>query len=267
MSYHDILSVALDAARAAAGIHQKHLGHVQQHEWTAKGGADFVSHVDHEAEAAIVQRIRSAFPDHVIMAEEAAGELAAADWTGAEWLWLVDPLDGTTNFLHGYPMYAASVAAAQRGRVVAAAVICSPTAEEWVATRGGGARLNGRPITVSRIDQLRPSLIGTGFPFKRIELMPRYLQQFDLVMRNTSGVRRAGAAAVDLCHVASGYFDGFWELDLNPWDYAAGSLMVEEAGGTITSINQDFTVLRPSGIIAGNPVIHDALSELLRPLL
>lgn len=266
MDLQVILEVAVTAAREAAAIHQLHLGKVERHEWTAKSGADFVSHVDHAAEAAIVARIKAAFPDHAIMAEEAVGSPVPGEWE-QDWVWIVDPLDGTTNFLHGYPMYAASVAAAQRGQVVAGAVICSPTAQEWTATRGGGARLNGHPIQVSRIDQLRPSLIGTGFPFKRIDLMPAYLEQFDRVMRNTSGVRRAGAAAVDLCHVASGYFDGFWELDLNPWDFAAGALMIEEAGGRISGLKGAYSPLRSGGLIAGNPAIHDALLALLEPLL
>lgn len=235
MDLSEVKAVALEAARAAAAIHQRHAGRVLPHEWTEKGSSDFVSHVDREAEACIVEHIQKAFPGHAIMAEEAAADQTGTDWSANEWLWLVDPLDGTTNFLHGYPMYAASVAAARRGVVMAGAVVCAPTAEEWCAVRGGGATLNGRPIRVSTIDRLPASLIGTGFPFKLLELMPAYLGQFDRVMRNTSGVRRAGSAALDLCHVATGYFDGFWELELRPW----------------------------SDLLAGNPSIHGQLGALL----
>ena len=263
MDLSEVQAVALAAARGAAAIHQRHAGRVPPQEWTSKGSSDFVSYVDREAEACIVEQIQATFPGHSIMAEEAASDQEGADWSGPEWLWLVDPLDGTTNFLHGYPMYAASVAAAHRGLVVAAAVVSAPTAEEWCAVRGRGATLNGRTIRVSAIDQLAPSLIGTGFPFKVLDLMPAYLQQFDRVMRNTSGVRRAGSAALDLCHVATGYFDGFWELDLRPWDFAAGSLLVEEAGGTVTGLHRAIDLFGRSGVIAGNPAIHAQLSALL----
>jgi myo-inositol-1(or 4)-monophosphatase len=272
----ELLKVALDAARQAAQIHQRHVGRVETAAWSNKGSADFVSFVDHEAEACIVECIHAAFPDHEVLAEEAFSAHPGnqlADAAHREWLWLVDPLDGTTNFLHGYPMYCASVAVAHRGSLLAAAVVCGPTGEEWCAEKGKGAERNGKRIRVSRIDQLKSALIGTGFPFKNLPLLPGYLDQFDRVLRNSSGVRRAGSAALDLCHVASGYFDGFWELDLYPWDIAAGALMIQEAGGTITSFDatdrgtdqdkEEYVPHRRGGVIAGNPSIHPALRSLL----
>ena len=265
MEFSDVRAVALAAARDAAAIHQRHLGRLRPEDWSLKGTADFVSFVDREAEACIIERIRSAFPTHAIMAEESFSENDPdLDWRSAEWLWLVDPLDGTTNFLHGYPAYCASVAVTHRGAVAAGAVVCGPTGEEWCAVRHGGATRNGAPIHVSGVDQLGSALVGTGFPFRYLELLPRYLQQFDAVVRCTSGVRRAGSAALDLCHVATGYFDGFWELNLNPWDTAAGSLVIHEAGGLITRMGQDLDLLRPGPVLAGNPVIHADLLALLR---
>jgi myo-inositol-1(or 4)-monophosphatase len=267
MEFAELLTIALAAARDAAAIHQRHVGRVDPALWSKKGSADFVSYVDHEAEACIVDRIRSAFPDHEIMAEEAFTADGRGDrrrWNEVDWLWLVDPLDGTTNFLHAYPVYSASIAVARRGQIVAAAVVSSPSGDEWCAARGGGATCNGKPIRVSSIDRMDAALIGTGFPFKNLALMPGYLAQFDRIMRHTSGVRRAGSAALDLCHVASGYFDGFWELDLFPWDFAAGSLLIREAGGAITGLNAELDLFNRGGVIAGNPVIHHALAKLVR---
>jgi myo-inositol-1(or 4)-monophosphatase len=264
MEFSDVLQVALDAARAAAAIHQRHVGRVGPEDWSMKGTADFVSFVDHEAETCIIERIRAAFPDHEIMAEESfQHDAQARAWQDVDWLWLVDPLDGTTNFLHGYPSYCASVGVAQRGQLVAGAVVAGATREEWCAARGEGATRNGQRISVSRIDTLAPALIGTGFPFRNLEKLPVYLKQFDVLTRRTSGVRRAGSAALDLCHVANGYFDGFWELALNPWDIAAGALIITEAGGVISSVETELDVFRGGSVVAGNPAIHGELLTLL----
>ena len=264
--WNEILRVALEAAQGAAAIHQQFVGQVHPDEWSNKGTADFVSHVDRAAEASIVRAIRKTFPDHDVLAEEDFSDRkqeTGAHWAQRPWLWLVDPLDGTTNFLHGYPSYSVSIAVAHCGQLVAGTVVCAPTGEVWCATLGGGATRNGQPIRVSAIHDLRSSLIGTGFPFKNLDLLPGYLKQFDAVMRHSSGVRRAGSAALDLCHVATGRFDGFWELDLFPWDMAAGALLIREAGGVITGLRGDYAPFDRSGIIAGNPVIHDRLRTLL----
>jgi myo-inositol-1(or 4)-monophosphatase len=268
MNDREPLEVALAAARAAVEVHRDHLGRVRTSDWSEKGVADFVTHVDREAEERIVALVKERFPDHAILAEEGTGaaldaEGVVTDPATAEWLWVVDPLDGTTNFLHRYPAYAASVALLHRGEPVAGVVISGATGEEWSAIRGGGAFLNGSPIRVSEIERLPHALIGTGFPFKAQELLPRYLRQFDAVLRRSAGVRRAGSAALDLCHLATGYFDGFWELVLSPWDIAAGTLIVREAGGIVTGIGGELDLLAGGAVLAGNPAIHAALGEVL----
>lgn len=259
--------MALEAARAAVAVHRRHLGRVRVEDWAEKGTADFVTDVDREAERAAIGRVRARFPDHGILAEEGTVD---APWTQEagdgqpEWLWVIDPLDGTTNFLHGYPMYSASVAALEAGELVAAAVVSGGTGEEWTATRGGGAFKDGSRIGVSRIERLDQALIGTGFPFRVLHLLPAYLDQLERVIRRTAGVRRAGSAALDLCHLATGYFDGFWELYLSPWDFAAGTLIVREAGGLITRLDGDPDVLKGDDILAGNPVIYRLLADVVR---
>jgi myo-inositol-1(or 4)-monophosphatase len=264
MDPQHLLDVAFAAARDAVAVHRTHLGAVTAEDWSEKGVADFVTFVDHEAEASIVAHIRQAFPAHAVLAEEeATAGGAAAEVASDGYTWIIDPLDGTTNFLHRYPMYAVSIAVACGGELQAAVVINSATGEEWSAALGGGAFRNGERIGVSSIERVPRALIGTGFPFKALHLLPLYLRQFDRILRSSAGIRRAGAAAVDLCHVASGYFDGFWELSLAPWDIAAGALIVREAGGVITRPDGDPRVLGSGAIVAGNPHIHARLLELL----
>lgn len=267
MERSELLRVALHAARAAVEVHRRHLGRVGTEQWGLKGAADFVTHVDREAEAAIVERIRAAFPEHHILAEEEAsdrGHAGAVAWPDEPtWTWIVDPLDGTTNYLHGYPEYAVSIAAARQGVLDAAVVISGATGEEWQAVRGGGAYRNGVRIHVSEITTLPQALVGTGFPFKALGEVGRFGRQLEAALRGTSGVRRAGSAALDLCAVATGWFDGFWELTLAPWDVAAGTLIVREAGGVVTRLEGGADVLGHGSILAGNPAIHRALGELL----
>ncbi len=265
MDSTSLLEVALGAARAAAAVHQRYLGRVAVEDWSEKGAADFVSHVDREAEAEIVARITAAFPGHRILAEEAAtAPGGSAAIPAAEWLWIVDPLDGTTNFLHAFPVFSASIAVAHRGELVAAAVVHGGTGEAWTATRGGGAFLDGRPVQVSRLDTLRLALVGTGFPYRYLESIPAYLRQLDAVMRNVAAVRRPGSAALDLCQVAAGRYDAFWEQRLAPWDVAAGTLIVREAGGVVTDLAGDAAaVLAGGSILAGNPTLHEELRRLL----
>jgi myo-inositol-1(or 4)-monophosphatase len=266
----DLLETAILAARDAAAVHREHLGRIAVDQWSEKGVSDFVTHVDREAESRVLARLRGRFPDHRILAEEAESDRSRDTGTPmvslseSGWTWVIDPLDGTTNYLHGYPAYAVSIAVAQHGRLEAAVVLNSASGDEWTATRGAGAFLNGRPIGVSQIDRLQRALLGTGFPFKALDLLPRYTRQFEAALRGSSGVRRAGSAALDLCHVASGWFDGFWELTLAPWDVAAGTLIVREAGGVVSRIDGSIDVLGHGSVLAGNPVIHQALGSLIR---
>jgi myo-inositol-1(or 4)-monophosphatase len=264
---NELLSVAQLAAREAAAVHREHLGRVEAAEWSQKGVADFVTYVDRAAEAAIVERISECFPGHRLLAEEAAadrGGPAAVSATPGEWTWIIDPLDGTTNYLHGYPAYAVSIGVAHGSELQAALVLNSATGEEWSAVRAGGAFLDGARVSVSEIDDMSRALIGTGFPFKTLHLLPVYTRQLEAALRSTSGVRRAGSAALDLCHLASGWFDGFWELDLAPWDVAGGTLIVREAGGVVTRLDGSSDVLGQGSLLAGNPPVHAALGELMR---
>lgn len=263
METQDLLDIAREAAGAAARIHRDRLGTVPPEAWSEKGTADFVTGVDHEAQDRILAILQRRVPDHDVLAEESGQERSG----GSDWLWIVDPLDGTTNYLHTYPAYAVSVAATYRGRLKAGVVIDSARDHVWTATDGGGARLDGTTIHASAIERLELALIGTGFPFKATDLLPDYLRQFDRVLRTVSGVRRAGSAAIDLCHLAAGHFDGFWELWLAPWDIAAGTLIAREAGARVTTLDGDEHVLNDDGkataVLGGNPAIYEALGALL----
>lgn len=262
-----LAEIALEGARLAAAVHRKGLGTVAVADWNEKGSQDFVTEVDREAEARLIEHIRSRCPGHDVLAEESTelGDAASvrARFDDAEFLWVLDPLDGTTNFIHGYPMYAASVAVAHRGVLVAGAVVDGSGGGEWCAWQGGGAWKDGTRIAASQIDRLDRALIGTGFPFKALDLLPRYLEQFDAIIRRSSGIRRAGAAALDLCHVASGWLDGFWELWLAPWDIAAGTVIAREAGALVTTLDGHDDVRAAGSILAGTPAIHEALKRLL----
>jgi myo-inositol-1(or 4)-monophosphatase len=237
-----LVDAALTAARDAASLHRSEAGRPDTSEWSEKGTADFVTEVDREAERRIIGQLKTRFPEHAFLAEEGTSTWAdephrpeshAAGAGGHEPAirWIIDPLDGTTNWLHEYPEYAVSIAAFDQDGLRVGVVLNSATGEEFDAIRGRGARRNGESIQTSGVGDLRLGLIGTGFPFKRLELLPRYLRSLGDVLAHSSGVRRAGAAALDLCALAAGRLDGFWEFWLMPWDIAAGALIVREAGG------------------------------------
>jgi myo-inositol-1(or 4)-monophosphatase len=228
-----------------------------------KGFGDFVSQADLEAQEAALDVIHHRHPDHRILAEEGDPDLTAAT-ESSEPIWIVDPLDGTKNFLHGHPMYAVSVAVAVDGRPVAGAVVAPATGERWWAARGSGAWKNGKPVEVSRIRGLGSALAGTGFPFKALDVLPRYLLQFRELMERGAAIRRAGAAAIDLCFLAEGRFDAFWELILNPWDFAAGLVIVEEAGGVLCRPDGGPATLAPGPLAGANS--QELLDELLGAL-
>ena len=230
---HALLDTARAAAAAATAIHRRDFGRGVDGA-TEKARADYVSSTDVEAQEAALSVIRSRHPDHAVLAEETDEPLERqlARWDGRP-LWIVDPLDGTANYLHGHPMYAASVAVWVDGRPEAGVVASGSTGERWWAARGQGAFKNGRRISVSDPRPLLHALVGTGFPFKRLELLPEYLGQLERVLRSASGIRRAGSASLDLAYLAEGALDAFWEEILMPWDIAAGVVIIQEAGGTV----------------------------------
>ncbi len=228
-------------------------------EWRAKSLTDFVSDVDTGAERIIRHALTDGYAGALIVGEELSPELS----TGAEISFIVDPLDGTTNFLHGFAEYAVSIAATVRGEVVAGVIIAIPTNERFTATLGGGAFRNGEPISVSNIHEPSRALIGTGFPFGANAPLDLYLRHFAAVAPLTAGMRRPGSAALDLVHVACGQFDAFWELTLKPWDFAAGMLLVREAGGIVTTVAGGDVPLRTTSLLAGNPLMHGWLARTL----
>jgi len=258
-----MLVTALRAADAAAAVQIHWAGRVGVDGASAKGRGDFVSQVDLAAQEAALAVIRAAHPDHDVLAEEGDGDPRAANGAAGP-IWVVDPLDGTANFLHGHPMYAASVAVAVAGRPVAGAVVCPTTGERWWGARGKGAWKGGRKISVSSAPTLDGALVGTGFPFKVQHLIPAYLGQLGRVLRAGAGVRRGGAAALDLCYLAEGRMDAFWELFLNPWDFAAGMLIVEEAGGVVAAPDGTPLPLEPGAVLGANsPRLLSVLRERL----
>lgn len=227
--------------------------------WEAKGPADFVSVVDRGAEDVIRRVVAERHPEAVLIAEESAPRAEQGELT-----FVVDPLDGTTNFLHGFPWYAVSIAALLRGEHGAAAVLNVATGELYTAVHGGGARRNGQPIHVSTVTEPSRALIGTGFPFKHREGIAPYMGILPRLMESTAGLRRAGSAALDLCDVACGRFDAFWELRLAPWDVAAGLLIIREAGGVVTDLEGKPAPVASGPIVAGNPRMHEWLLTQLR---
>jgi myo-inositol-1(or 4)-monophosphatase len=257
----ELLRTSLLAVDAAGAVHRRWLGRLEASSWGLKGHSDFVSDVDREAQDAVLAVLRNRHPEHAILAEEGPAGSGAEAARGP--LWIVDPLDGTTNFLHGHPQYAASVAVWLDGAPLAGAVLATATGERWWAARGLGAYKNGLRIRASEIRELSQALIGTGFPFKHLHLLPEYLGQFDRVLRATAGIRRCGAAALDLCYVASGLLDAFWELWLEPWDVAAGWIIVTEAGGVLSRPDGRPPDLNGGAVLAGNIYLWDKLHTLL----
>jgi myo-inositol-1(or 4)-monophosphatase len=257
----DALAVAVAAAREGADVIRQSAPQLGMLEWIEKAAADFVTEVDRGAESAILGSIRSEFPGAVIVGEELSPD---ADSTSTSLTFIVDPLDGTTNFLHGFPHYAVSIGVAHQAELVAAVVLNVPRGDLFTASVDNGTRLNDQIVTVSSIDSRSRALIGTGFPFKNPELLEPYARQFVAVSRETAGIRRAGSAALDLADVACGRFDAFWELVLAPWDVAAGILLVREAGGIVTDLSGARAAVSHGAYVAGNPKIHPWLLETVR---
>lgn len=252
----EIHKVALRAARAAARIHIKWLSRTNVTRKT--NPIDLVTEADQQAEAAVIDILQRAFPTHAILAEE-----SGANAHKSEHRWIIDPLDGTTNFAHGYPQFCVSIAYEYRGKVRVAIILDAFKKECFIAQRGRGAHLNGKAIHVSSIPTLDASLLATGFPYDRRERRRYYLAFWEAFMMRVQGVRRTGSAALDLAYVASGRVDGFWEFGLKPWDVAAGALIVEEAGGHVSNIDGSPLDLAGAQIIASNGRLHPEMIELL----
>jgi myo-inositol-1(or 4)-monophosphatase len=256
----ELLDIAVEAARAGAHVIRDATPKRESLVWESKGRSDFVSEVDKASEREIDAIITRRLPDATLLGEELSPTAISTKGVVV----IADPLDGTTNFLHGYPEYSVSIAIARDGVLCAGVVLNVPREDEFTAKRGGGAFLNGKRIHVSTLREPGRSLIGTGFPFKSLEKLPEYMQQFSLVMRGTAGIRRAGSAALDLSNVACGRFDAFWELVLAPWDVAAGLLMVQEAGGIVTDLDGNPPLLTAESFVAGNPAMHTWLLQTVR---
>jgi len=254
---HPMLNVAVQAARKAGNVIVRAVDRIDTLTITNKGRNDFVSEVDQQAEQEIIKVIRRAYPSHGFVGEESGSQ------GGDEFQWIIDPLDGTTNFLHGFPVFAVSIGLLHKGRLEQGVVYDPMRQELFTASRGSGAQLNDRRIRVSKAQSLEGSLLGTGFPFRQMSYLDDYLRTFRALLPVAAGIRRAGSAALDLAYVAAGRFDGFWEYGLKPWDMAAGALLIQEAGGLVAEFSGDPDFMRTGNIVGGNPKIVKALLQVL----
>ncbi len=262
VALHPMLNVAIKAARAAGAIINRASMDLDILKINSKSPNDFVTEVDHAAEEIIIDTLLQAYPEHAILAEESGRTRGAKH---SEFVWIIDPLDGTTNFIHGFPVYCVSIALAHRG-VVQQAVVYDPTRNDlFYATKGRGAYMNDKRLRVSKRTRMGDALIGTGFPFRRGDNFKRYVKMFEEVMTQCAGLRRPGAAALDLCYVAAGYYDAFFETGLNPWDVAAGSLIITEAGGLIGNFTGEADFMNQREVVAGSPKIYGQLVQILAP--
>ncbi|MEP5763102.1 MAG: inositol monophosphatase family protein [Halieaceae bacterium] len=258
-------NIALRAARKAGDIIARATEDIDHIDVESKGANDYVSEVDRAAEREIIYHLSKAYPDHAFLGEEGG----ASGNEDSEYRWIIDPLDGTTNFLRGIPHFAVSIACEYRGKMEHAVVVDPIRREEFVASRGRGARLNDRRIRVSKRKSLDGALLGTGIPFRarHSEHMAAYASSLETLAASCAGIRRAGAAALDLAYVAAGRLDAFWEIGLAPWDIAAGSLLVREAGGLIADFNGEEGYLESGNIVCGNPKCFKAVLQVTRPAL
>ena len=254
-----MLSIAVKAARRAGSLINRATQDLDLITVERKGVSDYVSEVDRMAEKAIVETLLEAYPDHAILAEEGGAQ------GQSDYLWIIDPLDGTTNFLHGFPQFAVSIGLQIKG-VLNLAVIYDPTRNElFTATRGNGAHLNDRRLRVSKQTRLQESLIGTGFPYRDFTYLDDYLKMFRELLPKTAGLRRPGCASLDLAYVAAGRYDGFWEAGLKPWDIAAGVLLIQEAGGLVTDFDGGENYMATGNVVGGNPKVFSQLLQVIQP--
>ena len=253
---HALLNVAVMAARRAGNTLMRYQVNLEKLKVEVKGHNDYVSEADRKAESIVIDVVHKHYPDHAILGEE-SGSIGESDT-----VWIIDPLDGTTNFLHGFPVFCVSIGVQVKGRMEHAVVYDPCRQELFTASRGTGATLDGRKIRVSGRADLKQALIGTGFPFRQADSeMEPYLSMFKKVLQGSSGVRRPGAAALGLCYVACGRLDGFWETGLAPWDLAAGSLIIREAGGIISGLDGSEDYMQSGHVLTGSPKIYSALAR------
>jgi myo-inositol-1(or 4)-monophosphatase len=258
-----MLNTAIKAARRGAAIINRASFDLDRVQSTEKRHNDFVTEVDRASEQAIIDVLTGAYPDHAILAEESGPSANLHDEN--ENVWIIDPLDGTTNFMHGFPQYCVSIALQQRGQITQAVVYDPNRNDLFTATKGGGAFLNEKRIRVTRRDKLADSLIGTGFPYSDLSGLDEYLKMFRIMTERSRGLRRPGSAALDLAYVAAGRLDGFFEKTLKPWDVAAGSLLVTEAGGIVGTFAGESDYLHKGELIAGSPKVFGQMVALLSP--
>jgi len=255
---HPMLNIAVKAARRAGAIINRASQDIGTLTIKSKNFNDFVSEVDVAAERAIIDTLKDAYPTHGFLGEESGSTSHQSDF-----IWIIDPLDGTTNFLHGFPQYCVSIALQHKDEITQA-VIYEPNRNDlYTATKGRGAFLNDKRIRVSKCDKLQDALIGTGFPFRDFKYLDDYLSMFKSMIQKTTGIRRAGSAALDLAYVANGSLDGFWEIGLSAWDIAAGGLLVREAGGIVTDLSGQSGWLESGNILVASPKIHDDMQAII----
>jgi myo-inositol-1(or 4)-monophosphatase len=264
---HEFLSTAVRAARLAGEVILNNLGRISKDEVDIKQASDFVTRVDKDSEQIIINTIKDRFPHHLFLAEESVKEAETGGYCqygpSGSHRWIIDPLDGTTNYIHGYPAFSVSIALEYKCEIISGVIFDPLRNELFTAEKGKGAFLNGQPIKVSTVSELKDSLISTGFPFRRKELIDVYLKLFRKLFHKVSDLRRAGSAALDLAHLASGRCDGFFEIGLSPWDIAAGSILIKEAGGVVTDFRGESDYLSTGNIAAGTPTLH---KEILKEI-
>ncbi len=266
MNIHPVVNIALRAARKAGDKIMRATDRLDLLQIEAKGLNDFVSDMDRKSEQEIIYHIHKAYPDHHILAEESG---ASDHAEASDYQWLIDPIDGTTNFVRGIPHFAISIACKYKGKLEHAVVFDPVRQEEFTASRGQGAQLNGKRIRVSNRQTLESAVLGTGIPFlsRQHEHLPAYVQSLQTLAANSAGIRRMGAASLDLAYVAAGRFEAFWEIGLSEWDIAAGALLIQEAGGLVSDFNGGQDFLSTGNIVCGNPKCFKAVLQTVQPLL
>ena len=256
-----MLNFIVQVARDAGNVLVDRLGRALQ--VSNKGAIDLVTEADLASEKLIIERIRSHYPRHAILAEESGASEDSGNPSAAEWKWIIDPLDGTTNYAHGYPCFCVSIGVERAGKLELGVVYDPMRNEMFAAERGQGATLNERPVRVSKVDDLGRAMLCTGFPYN-VRERPDFARDFTNFTMHAQAVRRDGSAALDLAYIACGRFDGFWEDGLNPWDLAAGVLLIEEAGGRVTDFSGTTLDIYSAKVIASNGLIHDSMRQVLR---